>query len=757
MSLEPIILDDLNWSDMVVAIRRRIAAASGETWTLHAPVDPGITLLELFAWLLEQRVYWMDQVPDALVRGAISMLGQKPKATQAATTVMHFPGIDLMRVVGPMTELTLQRSNPPLVFSTGCEVVLLPFERLANGREKIGLHIAAADRTTDLERGMVMRLFEANGKSANVKIVLWLRDKIADDVANKHFSLLFDLKELPGTVPQWLPGAPEKIKPPARISWSYRGPNGFVPFADDEVIDGTGGLRRSGVVTLPIKLKTSDKSDWQPLPPDETSHSYRYELFMNVAAATFSFPPRVERIVPNVAIASHQRKTKKHLLHADWLPLPGNTIALAELGDADRKDYPPIENTIKLQIRERDQKWHLWRPTRDLAFHGPADRVFIVDRPRGELSFGDGLTGRVPVLAELFQITTSSIESLRNSGVSDEVVTSLAPLIGQQFTGRNNFMTALKRALGEKEFGRFQTLFLKHAGEPQFRLQYCVGGGVSGNLGADLDWERADLQATNLVQTEGGKDPETTAAAKERTAATLKESTRAVTADDYEEIARTTPGVGIKRAHAAIGLHPAHPCVPIPGAVTVFVVPGAPRPDKLSEDFDASLMESGFVSAPMPDPGALAMVRARLETTRLAASEVFVSAPVYRQFDLTIEAESNAVDQTTLREGIKRRLYTFFDPLIGGVDGDGWPFGEPLHPSAILREAQRVLGDQGNITEVLIELSDVSVPDKRVIVNAAPLKETSCLDIAVRAHELVELRNVIVRFHHSVEDQGGLR
>ena len=67
MTLAPLQLDDLTWDDMVAAIRRRIPAESAGNWTLHAPADPGITLLELFAFLTEQRLYWLDQVPDAFV------------------------------------------------------------------------------------------------------------------------------------------------------------------------------------------------------------------------------------------------------------------------------------------------------------------------------------------------------------------------------------------------------------------------------------------------------------------------------------------------------------------------------------------------------------------------------------------------------------------------------------------------------------------------------------------------------------------
>ena len=83
-------LDDLTWADMMAAIRRRIPAESDGTWTLHAPVDPGVTLLELFAYLLEQRLYWLDQVPDALVIAILRLLGlEPPRPARPAATVLR--------------------------------------------------------------------------------------------------------------------------------------------------------------------------------------------------------------------------------------------------------------------------------------------------------------------------------------------------------------------------------------------------------------------------------------------------------------------------------------------------------------------------------------------------------------------------------------------------------------------------------------------------------------------------------------------
>lgn len=706
MALDSIKLDDLTWSEMAAAIRRRIPAASDGRWTLHAPVDPGITLLELFAWLLEQRVYRMDQIPDSLMRGTLALLGEAPKTTQAAGGVMRFPAPDTAETLTAMTELSLYRSNPPLVFSTQDEVVLLPFVLLPSlrpdatkeeqdrareqgdrlrRREKLGLFIGGKDRMPDLDQGKVVRLFPADGSASETNIVIWLTTRLPATMADKHISLMIDLRDESDIPPQWSPDAVANVPPPAKITWLYS--NGVEPkaFEEAEVEDGTGGLRRSGLVRLPIK------SDWLPETPDAEGH-YAYALWMRVDQTTFTAPPRLERLVPNVVIASHKSKTRERPLGRDWLPLPGNVIALADLPEnEDVKDLPPIEDTIELQLKERDGVFHPWKMTSDLSFHGPADRVFTVDRDCGELGFGDGLTGRLPVLA-------------------------------------------------------------KDAGS-QVKVKYCVGGGRAGRLGANLTWEGAVWQAINVVRTEGGEEPEAILAARERVAATLKQRTRAVTADDYEEIARTTPGIAIKRAYAAIGFHPAHPCARTPGAATVFIVPAAPRPDVLGEEWeqlDGTRIESAFVAAPMPDPGALALVRGHLNETRLVATEVFVAAPVYRPVALAIEIESDAGPggdrRALIGQKIKRRLRTFLDPLIGGDSGEGWPFGEPLRPSAILREAQRELGDQGNIARVRISLLDV-----------LPLTEVDCDDLPIGAHSLVEPREVRVIFHQASGGHGGLQ
>ena len=131
MALDPVVLDDLTWADFNAAALLRIPAASGGLWTLNAPVDPGITLLDLLGWLLEQRVYWMDQVSGPLTRALLTLMGITPNAAQSATTVLH---VRPQYMGGKPAAVSLQTGalaqlakslNPP-VFTTLEGVTLYP-------------------------------------------------------------------------------------------------------------------------------------------------------------------------------------------------------------------------------------------------------------------------------------------------------------------------------------------------------------------------------------------------------------------------------------------------------------------------------------------------------------------------------------------------------------------------------------------------------------------------------------------------------
>ena len=171
--------------------------------------------------------------------------------------------------------------------------------------------------------------------------------------------------------------------------------------------------------------------------------------------------------------------------------------------------------------------------------------------------------------------------------------------------------------------------------------------------------------------------------------------TRAVTAADYRDLATATPGVAVASCYVGPGEHPRYPCSAVPGAVTVRVVPGVADPvGRLADD--------GYDAVLQPDPGALDAVTRRLAPARLLGTEVFVRPPRYRPVALRVELSGAPADPAGVRTAVRAALRRYLDPLLGGDGGDGWPFGEPLRPSALLRATQAALGDLAQVEQVAI-------------------------------------------------------
>jgi hypothetical protein len=72
---------------------------------------------------------------------------------------------------------------------------------------------------------------------------------------------------------------------------------------------------------------------------------------------------------------------------------------------------------------------------------------------------------------------------------------------------------------------------------------------------------------------------------------------------------------------------------------------------------------------------------------------VEVVGPTY--LDVTIQAQVQAksgVNKTSLQQAIVTALNTFLDPLVGGPDGTGWPFGRDVYRSEVMKVIDAVSG-----------------------------------------------------------------
>jgi hypothetical protein len=657
MALDPVVLDDLVWDNFTAAALLRIPAASGGLWTLNAPVDPGITLVDLFAWLLEQRVYWMDQVSDPLTRAILTLMGIPPKPAQAATTVLHVrvqsntpvtPGavtLESGTLVQPAKSL-----NPP-IFTTREDVTVYPLAPVPGSDRSrmpgVSLTVGGSNKTDNLTQGRSPALIDANGGETAIVIPF---DPGAPPGAGKLSLFIELLTPTPtGPGPVWALPMPSTTEPaiPSPLTWLVTVNGTLIPLDSTKVIDGTLGLRQSGIVQLPIPDGWSAPA---ATPPGMTTAGFA--IVLRASATNWTTPPRVSRLIPNVVSAIHSRPATEAMDPSyiqsqitNWRRLPGNVFVLPATA------RPCLASTVQVDITEWDQTSTTpthWNSVDDLGTAGPDDRVYVLDAASARLRFGDGVTGRLPIPKD-------------NSSV---------------------------------------------------HINYCVGGGQLGNLARGLLWSFpgpgiTPLRAWNVVPATGGQDPETLDQVRKRAPEVLKSTGRAITAADFAEVAIRTKGTSIARAVAGVGRHDCFPNQVVPGAVTVYIVPDVPRNADGSPNYGPNVT---FPAGPAADGPTQAAVLAALNEAKMLTSEVFVASANYRQVTLNLTITASPTDRNTITTSLNQALQKYFDPFIGGDDGSGWPFGGPIRPSTLLQIAQRAIGAAGTVSAVTITLDDPPGP-----------------------------------------------
>jgi hypothetical protein len=88
MALPSIDLDDLGYQQLLEILRSHLP---GEQWSDHNPSDPGITLLELLAWLGEMDLYRMNRVPASHREKFLKLLVEPPVPVSLTATLAVVP------------------------------------------------------------------------------------------------------------------------------------------------------------------------------------------------------------------------------------------------------------------------------------------------------------------------------------------------------------------------------------------------------------------------------------------------------------------------------------------------------------------------------------------------------------------------------------------------------------------------------------------------------------------------------------------
>jgi predicted phage baseplate assembly protein len=213
---------------------------------------------------------------------------------------------------------------------------------------------------------------------------------------------------------------------------------------------------------------------------------------------------------------------------------------------------------------------------------------------------------------------------------------------------------------------------------------YRTGGGRKGNVSARaLSVLKSSIpfvaRVENRRAASGGVDGEDIENAKIRGPIRLRTRGRAVTTEDFEHIAReAAPEVARIRAVAAGDGADA-------GSVRVLVVPAAAATD------------GGWLRFEQLVPGeeTLQAITDRLEEARVIGTRAIVEPPVYR--GVTVVAKLRArprQNPNRLQDEALRALYSYFDPITGGPDGTGWPFGRPVNVGEVYSVLQGIRGTE---------------------------------------------------------------
>ncbi len=387
-----------------------------------------------------------------------------------------------------------------------------------------------------------------------------------------------------------------------QMAWEYQGEQRWMPL--ELQADGTRHFTRAGSVQF------LSPADWVP----STQLGFEgYWLRVRWEIGELADPPRLRQILLNgvdVVQALRQEVIRSGTGEpGQSVPLPHGILAHPEILIREKEKPTPAEITSWRQefgdrlLEEVDRAtarsvaWVKWEEVKNFYRSGASDRHFAVDLRTGRIQFGDGKRGAIPP-----------------------------------------------------------------KGGDNIRVICRISQGANGNAGAGtitvLDGEMPQVTSvSNLHPAEGGTDPESVEEARLRGPWVIKHRDRAVTEEDFVELAKeASPLVGAARCYAEEGL------------VHVVVVPASDDP------------------RPLPNQRLVSDVSDYLDARRLINTRIRVEGPVYQTIELQTRVVLRPSYQGHFAEvaaRIRQALHLFVHPLKGGSDGSGWPMGRALHLSEL--------------------------------------------------------------------------
>ncbi len=668
MPLEPPKIEDRTYKQLEAEMLSRIRVHNPE-WTNFNESDPGVTLLQLFAFMGESILYRTNLIPDRNRRKFLSLLSipMQPAASAQGMVTFSLPRGAPETVTLPRN-VELRSGDVPFRTENGLDVLpveaviyyksriedvdeeLLAYWRVLNEDlpdqgEPVFYESRSLEEPLDSASLPLLDLGSDSVVDGSAWIALMARkseevEAVRAAMANKVLNLgIYPAVEgLPAV--DMKPHAEEDGKRDMSLLFElssdqytdegrpqYRRLNAV---ADDDV------LRRPGVVALSLPGKEA-LANWSF---DEPLQAGRGDL-----PPSLSDTRDEQRIVTwlRLRLSDRQRgsglSVKLHWLGINCTRVRQRThVANEVLGTSTgAPDFsvtlthtPVIPSSLELTVdgepwREVDDlssappEIHGYDPRRPLGGDGgqqDSPKVFSVDRESGVVTFGNGIHGMRPPSGAIL------------------------------------------------------------------RASYDYGGGAQGNVniaaingGPNLP---VGISVSNPLPTWGGAEGETVAEAERNIPLYLQHHDRLVTADDFASIVRRTPTVDVGRVEV-LPLYDARLQQAVsPGVVTLMIIP---REDRLHPEY------------PEPDQRMLELVCEHVSPRRLVTTEIHVRGPRYVPLMVSVGIEVvEGRDFPPIREAVNNTLKTFLSALAGGREGDGWPLQKSVVARELWAEATRVDG-----------------------------------------------------------------
>jgi hypothetical protein len=394
------------------------------------------------------------------------------------------------------------------------------------------------------------------------------------------------------------------------------------------VRDDTQGLRRSGLIRVLAPPDHALKNEFGV-------ERYWLRLFQKPDRPT----PRLRRVLLNTTLAKQvstflnevlgtsngKPRQKFQVTHGPVLT--GQRLEVRELAE------PPLHELIRLKEDEGDDAitkvkrtsakgddiWVRWHEVPNFYGSSPRDRHYVLDRLAGAVIFGDGVNGLIPPVLPA-NIRMSSYQSGGGSS-------------------------------GNKPAGVIAQL--------KTAVPY---------IGQVINWEPAT----------GGAEAEAEADLLERGTRVLRHNHRAVTVEDFEDLAvLASPGVARAKCVSNHDLTEDPLCRHRrPGIVSIIVVPRSAEP------------------RPRPSAALLSDVRSFLEDhCAPTVAGMILLGPVYVTLDVTVEIAVNDIGIAgDVELAVTLALMRFLHPLTGGREETGWHFGARPHRSDLFSLLEHVPG-----------------------------------------------------------------